>query len=88
MSFQGDVGCAVSGNDSVVNEPDGELEGDGRVGWLERVIPLCPYVPKSLSKMSPQFWLGLQMDYELDVAEDLLEGRLKKEIKPMSATGG
>jgi len=39
-------------------------------------------------KMSPQFWLGLQMDYELDVAEDMLEGRLKKEIKPMSATGG
>jgi len=38
-------------------------------------------------KMSPQFWLGLQMDYELDVAEDLLEGRLDKEITPMSATG-
>jgi len=31
--------------------------------------------------------LGLQMDYELDVAEDMLEGRLEKEIKPMSATG-
>ena len=39
-------------------------------------------------KMSPQFWLGLQMDYELDVAEDMLEGRLEKEIKPMSATSG
>ena len=38
-------------------------------------------------KMSPQFWLGLQMDYELDVAEDMLEGRLEKEITPMSATG-
>ncbi len=38
-------------------------------------------------KMSPQFWLGLQMDYELNVAEDLLEGRLEKEITPMSATG-
>jgi addiction module HigA family antidote len=38
-------------------------------------------------KMSPQFWLGLQMDYELDVAEDLLEGRLEKEITPMSAIG-
>jgi plasmid maintenance system antidote protein VapI len=37
--------------------------------------------------MSPQFWLGLQMDYELDVAEDILQGRLEKEIKPMSATG-
>ena len=38
-------------------------------------------------KMSPQFWLGLQMDYELDVAEDMLEGRLDKEVTPMSATG-
>ncbi len=37
-------------------------------------------------KMSPQFWLGLQMDYELDVAEDMLDGRLEKEIKPMSAS--
>ncbi len=38
-------------------------------------------------KMSPQFWLGLQMDYELDVAEDLLERRIEKEVTPMSATG-
>jgi antitoxin HigA-1 len=38
-------------------------------------------------KMSPQFWLGLQMDYELDLAEDILEGRLEKEIKPMTAAG-
>ena len=38
-------------------------------------------------KMSPHFWLGLQMDYELDMAEDILEGRLEKEVTPMSATG-
>jgi addiction module HigA family antidote len=37
--------------------------------------------------MSPQFWLGLQMDYELDVTEDALEERIEKEIQPMSATG-
>jgi len=30
--------------------------------------------------MSPQFRLGLQMDYELDVAEDMLEGKLEKEL--------
>jgi plasmid maintenance system antidote protein VapI len=35
--------------------------------------------------MSPQFWVGLQMDYELDVAEDALEGRLEKEITPITA---
>jgi len=38
-------------------------------------------------KMSPQFWLGLQMDYELDMAEDMLEGRLEKEVSPISGTG-
>jgi len=38
-------------------------------------------------KMSPQFWLGLQMDYELDMAEDMLQGRLEKEVTPMSVTG-
>ena len=37
--------------------------------------------------MSAQFWLGLQMDYDLDVAEDALESRIEKEIIPMSATG-
>ena len=38
-------------------------------------------------KMSAQFWLGLQMDYELDLAEDALEARIAKEVRPMSATG-
>ncbi|HDZ28061.1 MAG TPA: addiction module antidote protein, HigA family, partial [Candidatus Aminicenantes bacterium] len=27
-------------------------------------------------KMSPQFWLGLQIDFDLDVAEDKLADRL------------
>ena len=31
--------------------------------------------------MSPQFWLGLQMDYDLDIAEDQLAERLKSEIQ-------
>lgn len=31
-------------------------------------------------KMSPQFWLGLQMDYDLDVAEDSLGERLDREV--------
>jgi hypothetical protein len=31
--------------------------------------------------MSPQFWLGLQVDYDLDVAKDKLAGRLEKEIQ-------
>ena len=31
-------------------------------------------------QMSPQFWLGLQMDYDLDVTEDELSGRLDQEV--------
>jgi addiction module HigA family antidote len=38
-------------------------------------------------RMSPQFWPGLQMDYELDTVEDAIEDRIKEEIRPMSATG-
>jgi len=30
--------------------------------------------------MSPQFWLGLQMDYALDIEEDRLASRLNKEV--------
>ena len=33
---------------------------------------------------SPQFWLGLQMDYELDMAEDSQNGRIEKQIIPYS----
>ena len=32
-------------------------------------------------KMSPQFWLGLQMDYDLDIAQDQMADRLNNEIR-------
>jgi addiction module HigA family antidote len=31
---------------------------------------------------SPQFWLGLQMDYDLDITEDRVGNQIKKEIHP------
>ncbi len=31
--------------------------------------------------MSPQFWLGLQMDYDLDLAENELVEKIAKEVK-------
>ena len=37
--------------------------------------------------ISPQFWLGLQMDFELDVAEDASEESIKREIRPMTDSG-
>ena len=30
--------------------------------------------------MASQFWLGLQMDYDLDIEEDRLAGRLRREV--------
>jgi addiction module HigA family antidote len=35
-------------------------------------------------KMSPQFWLGLQMDYDLDVEEDEIGERLDREVTVMA----
>ena len=36
--------------------------------------------------MSPKFWLGLQMDYELDVEMDRLGSRLKQEVNEYRKT--
>jgi addiction module HigA family antidote len=35
---------------------------------------------------SPQFWLGLQMDFDLDAARDALAERLEREVRPYAAT--
>ena len=35
---------------------------------------------------SPQFWLGLQTQYDLDVAEDHIGKRLDREVRPMAVT--
>ena len=36
--------------------------------------------------MSPQFWLGLQMDYDLDLAEDELVEKIAREVKILTPT--
>ena len=36
---------------------------------------------------SPQFWLGLQTDYDLDIAIDSLGSRLEREVKTHSMVG-
>ena len=36
---------------------------------------------------SPQFWMGLQNDYDLDVAADALGDRLDIEVRPMAVSG-
>ena len=34
--------------------------------------------------MSAQFWLGLQVGYDLDVAAELLGSRLEREVRPFA----
>ena len=36
---------------------------------------------------SPQFWLGLQNQYDLDITEDQLGKRLEREVRPLATTG-
>ncbi|MCI0440999.1 MAG: HigA family addiction module antitoxin [Chloroflexi bacterium] len=36
---------------------------------------------------SPQFWLGLQADYDLDVTMDELGDRLEREVRPHASVG-
>lgn len=38
--------------------------------------------------MSPRFWLGLQMDYDLDVAEDEVGEQLNREVVVLVNEGG
>ena len=35
---------------------------------------------------SAEFWLGLQMDYDLDTESDRLEGRLEEEVREYQQT--
>ena len=37
---------------------------------------------------TPQFWLGLQTDYDLDVAADALGDRLDREVRRHAVTSG
>ena len=33
---------------------------------------------------SPSFWLGLQMDYDLDIAEDAVSSKINKEVNQLA----
>jgi addiction module HigA family antidote len=34
---------------------------------------------------SPQFWMGLQMDYDLAIAEDTMMDKIENEVLPYAA---
>ena len=45
VGIHGGVGGAVSGDDDVLGEPDGETGGDDGAGCVGEVICIYPYVP-------------------------------------------
>ena len=45
VGIHGGVRGAVSGDDDVIGEPDGETGGDDGVGCVGQVICIYPYVP-------------------------------------------
>ena len=47
VGINGGVGGAVSGDDGVIGEPDGETGGDNGVGYMGEVICIYPYISKS-----------------------------------------
>ena len=40
------VGGAVTGDDDLIGEPDGETGGEGAVLWIRQIISFYPYVPR------------------------------------------
>jgi len=58
---------------------------------VRRLAPRIPLfgclVPADQAGKRGQGRFPQQMGYELDAAEDMLEGRLEKEVTPRSATG-
>ena len=45
VRIHGGVGSAVSGDDGVLGEPNGDTRGDDRVGCMGQVIFIYPYIP-------------------------------------------
>ena len=35
--------------------------------------------------MTPEYWMGLQADYDLDIARDELEERIRHEVRPCAS---
>ena len=79
VGIHGGVGGPVSENDGAAGKLDGESGEDGGVGWLERVIPFCPYVPNSSSRSVSQEPRRLRDRLSDDRnAQNLFKGLLEK----------
>lgn len=55
-----------------------EIAAERRSPDAEMVLRLARYF-----SMSPEFWMRIQMRYELETAEDTMAARVRSEIKPV-----
>ena len=51
---------------------------------LGRDLGVSPRRINEIISNSPSFWLGLQMDYDLDIAEDTLSEKIHKEVRQLA----
>jgi len=59
-------------------------------GILQQKRRITPNIALRLAKVfgtSAQFWLGLQMDYDLDMEGDRLAEKIEKEVKVFKKSG-
>ena len=69
VGIHGGVGGAVSGDDHVLGEPDGETGGDGGVGCMGQVICIHPYAPSIFSKNNSNYFDSLDVSKKERVGE-------------------
>ena len=62
-----------------IDQIDNLVEGDQPL-TADRALRLAQYFG-----MSPRFWLGLQMDYDLDIAEDERGESIRQEIATLAS---
>ena len=51
---------------------------------LGRDLGVSPRRINEIISNSPSFWLGLQMDYDLDIADDTLSKKIHKEVRQLA----
>jgi hypothetical protein len=83
VNFRRSVGGAVSGDDDLLGEPDGETGGDDGVGYMGQVICIYPYVP-SQHALGNQNTLNRRTIVSKDIS--LLKEMGVKEVFPVGST--
>lgn len=74
--------CALARGLSVPPRRINQIVHAQRAVSMDTALRLARYLGTSV-----ELWLGLQTDYELDIAEAGLRARVEAEVRPLSHTG-